>query len=216
VVVVLAIGLILGSCSPKSSTNDDMVVIKTGGDFGARQQELQKLTEATLIKYVEGKPLTQQDIDNLEKAKPIARGMIAFDASRYTSHLVLGQIQLALGERDDALRSMLQCILIAPSPEKRGEADNFIIAETANDIANIYYGKNQFDEAESFVREALKISPENIKYLGNLTQILVAAGRVEEAKKELEKIRKIKPDSETLAALELLVKSPTSSSAPNK
>ena len=191
-------------------------MLRTYQDYKAAQKEVAELTEQTLIKYVEDKPLTEQDFKNLEKAEPIARGMIAYDSRVYTSHLILAQILIAQGKRDEALERFRQCLLLAPPPEKRDEAAKFIVAETLNDTANIYYSKNQFKEAESYVREASLIYPNNIKYLANLTQILLAANRVEEARETLEKIRRIKPDSEALAALEPLVKDPNAGAEPKK
>jgi tetratricopeptide (TPR) repeat protein len=204
---VLSIGVVLTGC-PGNDSKPDVVVIRTGPDLVARHNELKALTEEALIKNAEGKPLEQKDLDNLNKAEPIARGIVAFDGGSYTAPLVLGQIQLALGKRDEALRNMLQCVLNAPPEYKRSEDDKFIVAETLNDIGNIYYSKNQLDEAEGSMRQALEISPKNIKYLSNFAQILIAGKRFEEAKVILERIRKEKPDSEALAALELLLKKP--------
>ncbi len=194
---VIVLGTALAGCSG-GSTKVIRDQVEADRVFG----EVAELTKDALMKNVTSQPLNAQDLANLEKAKPMIKGLIAFDPTKYRIYVVNAQTLLALGERDAAQENFEQALLNAPDPAQASSEDRFIMAECHSDLSNIAYSNNQLSVSEDEIRAALRLvpphkdSPASQKYLLNLTQIQLAQQRFDEAKKTLAEVRAIWPTSE--------------------
>lgn len=188
----------LAGCNSSSST----VLVRDTADFNRIFGEVAELTKEPLTRFVMGEPLTTKDLAALEKAKPMIKGLIAFDPTKYRIYVVNAQTLLALGERDSARENFEQALLNAPNPEAASGEDRFIMAECHDDLSEIAYMENKLSIAEDEARAALRLvpphkdSPASERYLLNLAQIQMAQKNFDAAKETLVEVRKIKPNSQ--------------------
>jgi tetratricopeptide (TPR) repeat protein len=98
-------------------------------------------------------------------------------------HLAMAQSLFALGRYEDAALHYRQLI----------EAEE-ATAATYNDLANCYFKTEQFDQAELFYREALRLESRDVSATRNLGLTLARLDRAAEAIELLEHALAVSPD----------------------
>ena len=110
------------------------------------------------------------------------------------ANAILGTIRSMNGKHESAERYLKRAMEVGkPEPGMK------------NDLALALMHQRKFDEAELYIREAVRECPENWNYRETLSQVLRAAGKEDEAEKELNTARELAKKAWQLEAFEKLV-----------
>ena len=110
------------------------------------------------------------------------------------ANAILGTIRSMNGKHESAERYLKRAMEVGkPEPGMK------------NDLALALMHQRKFDEAEFYIREAVRECPENWNYRETLSQVLNAAGKEDEAEKELATARELAKKAGQLEAFEKLV-----------
>lgn len=123
---------------------------------------------------------TGEGVDqDLETALRYYREALKLEPGMYEAHANAGRAYYATGKYRRAEHHLSQAITIAREREDLSEGDEAMIA---NDLGSCFYTEGRMVEAEKWFRYAIGRQPALVEAHYNLINLLVGAGRVDEAR----------------------------------
>lgn len=204
--LALPVLLATGGCGRKPWPGEpDPVVIRNRDHYFQVWGEVQKETERPLLRYETNEPLSGDDMHLLEQAHPKILGLIKDKPQSFPPRVIYAKLLRASNAPERALPAYLEALAVAP---ENPPADfRMIMAECHADIAEIYFAKKQLGEAEAELRKALKLSPQTVKFMLSLVQVLLEDGQKEAAKSVYQEAKKLAPASAGVKSLGQLFES---------
>lgn len=183
----LAASLALASCS-----GVDPRYIHNEREFAAANRVIEEKAVPALAKAAQGLPIDQADRKNLQTALTEAKRILAFDPGNLQAYNVVGKIQKALGQYEEALRTFEDGLALArrvDSPDFRAtQAD--VISETAV----IHIAARRFSQAQAALEAALQLAPGNPLYLTDAARLALVQGDKPRARKLAQAALQADPD----------------------
>ncbi|MFA6553838.1 MAG: tetratricopeptide repeat protein [Patescibacteria group bacterium] len=128
--------------------------------------------------------LKKKDYDH---AKEIFKYLIKINATDDTSYEHLGQIAKSQGDLAEAEKDYLQSISL-----------NNRVAGYQVDLAEVYQAKGEQDKALEHFQEALKLEPNNPRYLDLAIEMAIALEKPDVARPYIDKLKEVNPDNKKL------------------
>jgi len=135
----------------------------------------------------------------LFEQKKFAEAMALYQAfsdkypSLYKVRLNVANCHMELQEYDKAIAEY-QKVLDGLNAEAADKKDNKLTAQVLSGIGDAYMRQNKFEEAEPYLKKSIDIDPADHALAYNVAEIMMQAGKADEAIRYYEMAIRIKPD----------------------
>lgn len=162
-------------------------------------QEIARLSEKPIQKYLRGEPLTPEDRQNFEQAIPLLDQLIKFDPTTINSYSLKGKILRALGRIPEAKVAFSQGLAIT-SPVENPD-DKLIRSDLLFELAQIEFEARNYAEAQRAVALSIQVDDQSPAAHVLQAQLHQQNGKQAEAQESLLKALLLNPDFEPARVL---------------
>ncbi len=184
---------------------EDRYKILTGEQFDAALAKVRDLTQDPILKFDEGRKLTEKQVDDLKEGAKKIQQLIAFEPTNFVPYVMLAKSQRALGQAEEAARNYQQALLLLPK-EIKDQDTLWTAAEVNYDLGTHYYENGEYKKAEQYALEAVQMINTHPKYLVGLAAIQAQLGKFKDARTLLDSAMQIDPDNEFSKSLDAELK----------
>jgi|GEM_PF-5791022 len=102
-------------------SRDGTQAIRLGSEeeFAQTLAKARELSKKPLEAFIWGDELTEKDRADLRESSKLFRALVSFDPLQFAPHLALGKIEYALGNLDEAKKSLEQGMTLMPERGSR-------------------------------------------------------------------------------------------------
>jgi len=198
ILVLCPILALLAGCSGTKKPD----VISNLNDRNNTVVQIRTLTTVAFAKIVADEPVDADDKANAEKALPMVKKVLEYSPNEPESYVLLGRTYWVLDRHKEAEGSFKQAVDIQRKYKTSSDA---LEAEAHHDWARLAISDGRWDEGGKEVDEALKLFPDDPRYLTTKASVQLQAKDVEGARVNAAKALKIDPqNSRALTMLKMI------------
>ncbi len=189
----------------KPTGEEGVYQIVTLEQYDVALAKVRDLTQDPILKFDEGKKLTQHQVEDLKVGTKKIRQMIAFQPTNFGPYVMMAKSQRALGQAEEAVRNYKQALLLLPQ-EIKDQETLWTAAEVNYDLGTHYYEHGDFKQAEKYALEAVQMVNTHPKYLVGLAAIQAQLGKLKDARLLLDTAMLMDPDNKFSKSLDAELK----------
>jgi tetratricopeptide (TPR) repeat protein len=204
--IVILLGLaFFGGWMPggPGSTDIEPRVVRTPDDLNHAVEDAEKLSKDPLQRFVEDKPLSAKDKNDLLHAAAILQGIVAYEPTAVNPLLGLGLTYRAL-EQDENAEMYFQRVVDLAGPSSTDEA-KLAVAESRYNLALILIQRREYDKARELAAEAVAAAPNSANYHAALAEAFLQLDRKSDAVIEIRVALNLDPTNKRALRLKKLV-----------
>jgi len=196
VVVAVGLGILAWAITFRGGSTvedapDAIPAYRTLAEADRGTAEAAKLSIQPLLDFQAGDKLGPPQVENLQRAMRLLKGVVVFDPGRFPAYTAVGRIEFVLGDYAEAERYLREAIRLAP--EKPDGDALLIAAESHYWLSRTLHAVKQYASALDEAEVALKLAPDNVENLFARAQALLQVGQPGRARVDIERALALDP-----------------------